>query len=187
MSLRLFEAVMFSQNVFIFGDFSSFENTNQAVCRLSLNLSVSNVFPMVSLGRKTSKIKFPSDHILSTWPIRVHADFELQLSTFLVLLLTVFGILTSRCTWLAYVTGFDFTVLILHLSTSLFFICSKSFVFFLHLWYFLHRHTGHLQRQLCFFLPNPGFLMICLVLFHWPGLPLWFWTVVVREAILTFF
>ena len=44
MSLRLFEAVMFSQNVIIFGDFSSFENTDQAVCRLSLNLSVCLMF-----------------------------------------------------------------------------------------------------------------------------------------------
>lgn len=90
MPLWLFEAVTFPQNVFIFGDFSSFENTDQAVCRLSLNLSVSDVFPMVSLGRKTSKIKFPSRRIPSTRPISVRADLELYPSTFLVLLLTVF-------------------------------------------------------------------------------------------------
>lgn len=95
---------MFSQNVFIFGDFSSFENTDQAVCRLSLNLSVSDVFPMVSLERKTRKIKFPSHHILSTGPTSVRADLELYPSAFSVLLFTVLGILASRCTWLVYVT-----------------------------------------------------------------------------------
>lgn len=95
---------MFSQNVFIFGDFSSFENTDQAVCRLSLSLSVSDVFPMVSLERKTRKIKFPSRHILSTGPTSVRADLELYLSAFSVLLLMVLGILASRCTWLVYVT-----------------------------------------------------------------------------------
>lgn len=58
---------MFSQNVFIFGDFSSFEDTDQgSLLRLSLSLGVSDVFPMVSLERETRKIKFPSRHILST-------------------------------------------------------------------------------------------------------------------------
>ena len=37
--------VTFSQNVLIFGDLDSFENSGQAFCSISLNLSLSDVFP----------------------------------------------------------------------------------------------------------------------------------------------